>query len=192
MKKTTLLSILFLLILSGCSNRQHYGNIATAPVTSGDIATQNTYPEITIPSLSRDPEDLVNPDPSTHEAAISAPPGDTVSITEKLFVAQVNDIYYNADDYLGKTIQYEGIFHHYEDPVTGLIYFSVLRYGPGCCGIDDVVGFEVIWDHAYPETNDWVFVQGILEEYEEGDRKYLRIALTEISVLPTRGMEFVS
>ena len=32
-------------------------------------------------------------------------------------------------------------------------YDSVIRYGPGCCGVDANCGFEVIWDHEYPDQD---------------------------------------
>jgi uncharacterized membrane protein YcgQ (UPF0703/DUF1980 family) len=114
-----------------------------------------------------------------------------VEIKEKLFVAQSNDIYLNAKNYLGRAIKYEGIFKIYEAPDSGQKYYSVIRYGPGCCGIDLNAGFEVRWDKAYPAEDDWVEVTGILEEYTEADGKYLRLALSSLKVLPVRGQEYV-
>jgi uncharacterized membrane protein YcgQ (UPF0703/DUF1980 family) len=116
---------------------------------------------------------------------------EVIEIKDKLFVAQSNDIYYNAEDYLGKTITYEGIFDAYEAP-GGEFFYSVIRYGPGCCGIDANPGFEVGWSGGYPEPDDWVKVTGILEAYEEDGYKYLRLALTGYEVMPERGQENVT
>jgi uncharacterized membrane protein YcgQ (UPF0703/DUF1980 family) len=113
-------------------------------------------------------------------------------IREKMFIAQSNDIYFNPEDYLGKTIKYEGIFQEYPVPEENLIYRSVIRYGPGCCGIDANAGFEVIWDKDYPEQDDWVEVVGKLVQYEEYGTKYLRIELSSLTVLEERGLEYVS
>ena len=63
---------------------------------------------------------------------------------------------------------------------------------PGCCGDDGEAGFEVRWEGEYPEQNDWVEAVGILEAYEEEGYQYLRLALSSLTVLPTRGAEFVS
>jgi uncharacterized membrane protein YcgQ (UPF0703/DUF1980 family) len=115
-----------------------------------------------------------------------------IEIKEKMFVAQTNDVYYNAEDYLGKTIKYEGIFDQYTWEENGVTYCSVFRYGPGCCGTDANAGFEVIWDNAYPEPNDWVEAVGVLEEYDEDGYTYLRLALTSLTVLDTRGEEYVT
>jgi len=113
-------------------------------------------------------------------------------IKEKMFIAQTNDIYFNPEEYLGKAIKYEGIFCVDEDPETDQKYYTVIRYGPGCCGVDANAGFEVIWNEEYPNQNDWVEVIGVLEEYEYDGYKYLRLALTSLTVLPTRGAEYVS
>jgi uncharacterized membrane protein YcgQ (UPF0703/DUF1980 family) len=120
--------------------------------------------------------------------------GSVIEIKEKMFIAQTNDIYYNANDYLGKTIKYEGIFGWF-DSEGGERYYSVIRYGPGCCGIDANAGFEVQWSAdglGYPDQNDWVEVVGTLEEYEEFGYSFLRLDLDSIKVLPERGAEFVS
>ena len=131
-------------------------------------------------------------DNNRHNTAVQAPSGDVIEINERIFIAQTNDVYYNPEDYLGKTIKYEGIFDVYTAPETGEKYYAVIRYGPGCCGNDGNVGFEVIWNNDYPNQDDWVEAVGILEDYEEGGFLYLRLALTSLTVLPVRGAENVS
>jgi len=120
---------------------------------------------------------------------------EVVVITEKMFVAQTNDVYLNSDDYLGKTIQYEGLFQSWTDQSTGITYYTVIRYGPGCCGNDANCGFEVIWktpDAAYPGENDWVAVSGILEAYLEFGSTYLRLELVSLEKTPQSGSEYVT
>ena len=126
-----------------------------------------------------------------HNLALEEPTGDVIEIKEKMFVAQTNDVYYNPEDYLGKTLKYEGLFDAYDDPSNGQTYYAVIRYGPGCCGIDLNAGFEVKWNDDYPKPNDWVEAVGVLEEYEEDGQKYLRLALSSLTVLPVRGAETV-
>jgi len=114
-----------------------------------------------------------------------------VEINESQFLAQTTEIYYNSADYIGKTIKYEGIFSVYEVSKTDKCYL-VTRYGPGCCADDSEVGFEIQWDGVYPAENDWVEITGILEEYTNNSKKYLRIAVSELNVLTKRGAETVS
>jgi uncharacterized membrane protein YcgQ (UPF0703/DUF1980 family) len=118
-----------------------------------------------------------------------------LEITEKMFIAQVNDVYLNSDDYLGKTIKLEGIFkseQFYEDDET---YCFVIRYGPGCCGTDGNAGFEVKWDkdreQSYPAVESWVEAIGTLKTETEGDYQYLYLDLSSLAVLSKRGAETV-
>jgi Predicted membrane protein len=115
---------------------------------------------------------------------------EVIEIKEKMFIAQTNDIYVNASDYLGKTIKYEGIFA--SQTSSEQTYYMVIRFGPGCCGDDGNVGFEVTWDKHYPNPNDWVEAVGVLEEYEENGYNYLRLALISLTGLSERGAELVT
>jgi len=115
-----------------------------------------------------------------------------VEIKEKMFVTQVNDVYLNPEDYLGKTIKLEGVFKN-EKSYDGEQYCFVIRYGPGCCGNDGIVGFEIKWDEdnakPYPKDDSWVESTGVLKQYEvEG---YLYLDLISLNVLNKRGAETV-
>jgi len=116
-----------------------------------------------------------------------------VEIKEKMFVSQVNDVYLNTDDYIGKTIKLEGLFQ--KEQGYDKEYCFVIRYGPGCCGFDGNVGFEVAWEQeqqkSYPEDNAWVEATGELKTYEEDDYKYLYLDLASLNVLSRRGSEIV-
>jgi len=120
---------------------------------------------------------------------------DIIVIKEKMFVTQVNDIYLNSEDYLGKTIKLQGVFKA-EQPYEGDPYCFVLRYGPGCCGFDGNVGFEIKWDETraqpFPKEDSWVETTGILKQYEEdGYDQYLYLDLISLNVLNKRGSEIV-
>jgi len=122
--------------------------------------------------------------------------GEVVEITEALFVSQLNDVYLNLDDYVGKTIKFEGMFMQYTWEIMGMTYYVVYRDSPGCCGNDGQAGFEVIWpegsNKGYPNDNDWCEVVGRLETYEENGFTYPRIVLDTLTVKQERGAEFVS
>jgi len=117
-----------------------------------------------------------------------------VEIKEKMFLAQVNDVYLNPEDYLGKTIKLEGIFK--EEQGHEKSYCFVIRYGPGCCGNDGNAGFEVAWtkedERPYPAVDSWVEATGELKSYEEdGYSRYLYLDLSSLNVLSSRGAEMV-
>ncbi|MDR1106121.1 MAG: metal ABC transporter permease [Treponema sp.] len=121
-----------------------------------------------------------------------------VEIREKMFIAQTNDVYLNAEDYVGKTIRLQGLFKIEQYAGIEAPYCFVLRYGPGCCGNDGNAGFEVAWDKEsseedlYPEIDNWVEAEGELKYYEEDGYPYLYIALSSLRVLEERGAEFVT
>jgi uncharacterized membrane protein YcgQ (UPF0703/DUF1980 family) len=123
---------------------------------------------------------------------------ETVYIREKMFIAQVNDVYLNQEDYIGKTIKLEGLFKAEQSTESDKTYCFVLRYGPGCCGSDGNAGFEVAWNKeetatkSYPQEDDWVEAVGILQTYEEDGYPYLDLDLSELNVLDKRGAEYVT
>jgi len=119
-----------------------------------------------------------------------------IEIKEKMFISQVNDVYLNKDDYLGKTIKLEGLFKMEQG--YDKAYCFVLRYGPGCCGYDGNVGFEVSWnkdketEKSYPGEDSWVEATGELKTYEEdGYNEFLYLDLVSLNVLDKRGQETV-
>lgn len=120
--------------------------------------------------------------------------GEVMEITEKLFTQQINFIYYNPDEYLGRTIRYEGIFDYYTLE-NGEQCAYVFRYGPGCCENDANVGFEVYWPDETQfkaQANDWVKVTGTIQHVYHDGLQYLALELTEFEVMDERGAETVT
>jgi uncharacterized membrane protein YcgQ (UPF0703/DUF1980 family) len=136
------------------------------------------------------------------EEVLPIPAGVDLVIREKMFIAQVNDVYINRNDYLGKTIMLEGLFKYGE--YGGREYCYVIRNGPGCCGDDGQVGFEVAWNQpdqppadasekkTYPRIDDWVEARGVLKRYEEQGQSFIYLALSNLEVMNNRrGAVFV-
>ena len=123
---------------------------------------------------------------------------DLVEIGDRLFIAQVSDIYTNLEAYLGRTVRYEGIFQTGVMPVTGEPFYFVIRNGPGCCGDDGAIGFAVAWPEGWPadvprpEPDDWVEVVGVFELYDQFGFDQLRVSLLSLTVMEERGVEFVT
>jgi len=122
--------------------------------------------------------------------------GPIVEIKEKFFIAQLNDIYLNANRYLGKTIKLEGIFSYDPEEEEQYRIYAVYRKGPGCCRDDGQALIEVAWpegtDTPYPKYEAWVEAVGILEEYKEGFSTFIRISLTSLEEKEERGAEYVA
>lgn len=114
-----------------------------------------------------------------------------IEIKERMFVQQCNDIYLNPDEYKDKIIKIEGMYDEYDSFTGDEKYSYVVRYGPGCCGDDGLVGFEFIYDGDIPKVNDWIQVLGTLDTVDEGDYEYIVLKALEVNVLDVRGEEFV-
>ena len=176
--KAALASLILVVFTVGCGNKK--GGTPNIP-------------------LAAKPASAVSAGASTKEEALPLPAGVDLVIREKMFIAQVNDVYQNRNDYLGKTIKLEGLFKQGQYGENTFCY--VIRNGPGCCGDDGQVGFEVYWNEpavvsaeeqeSYPKVDDWVEAQGVLRRYVMDGSGYLYLDLTELNVLEKRGAEFV-
>lgn len=118
---------------------------------------------------------------------------DVITIREKVFLAQINDIYSNFEDYEKKTIVVEGMFSHFKDNGTGEKVPVVFRKGPGCCGNDGWGGFLLRGLKKEPKENDWVKVTGkpLLEKSKDGYYS-LYLKVEKIEVKKERGAETVT
>jgi len=110
---------------------------------------------------------------------------DTVVISERFFVHEMQEVVFNHQQYLGRTIQFEGMFRII--PMGGIDRFLVMRYMVGCCG-EEPVGLEVVMENIPAfDYNAWVEVTGILEM----NNGFLVLQLTNIVELDERGLEVV-
>jgi len=124
---------------------------------------------------------------------------DVLVIGERVFVAQVSSVFMNLEQYLGRTVRYEGGFKSGIMPLTGQPFYYVVRYGPGCCGpTDGLIGFEVAWPGGWPEgfeptqPGDWVEVIGVFELYDAYGFDQLRVSLLSLTVQEEGGSPFVT
>jgi len=86
-------------------------------------------------------------------------------ISNQFFTQEMMAIMFDSDNFLGRTINYEGVFMSaFCDIVEGTFYY-VAQFGDDCCG-EDVVGFELYLDKFSEVTPfTWVEVTGVLEEH---------------------------
>lgn len=87
---------------------------------------------------------------------------EVIVITDRLFITQLHDISQERNHYMGRTIQIEGR-NHFVDFSGNDLYF-IVRYTRGCCGEQNLTGFQVYFDdHPIPDNGAWVRVVGTLE-----------------------------
>ena len=116
-----------------------------------------------------------------------------VEIRDRFFITQVMDIHINADEYVGRTIRYEGIFLTTHWAATGEDYHQVIRYVDDCCGDGGIIGFMIYLGDIEPLPDDaWVEVTGVLEWFEIGGFRFPRLAAVSVTEMSERGEEIVS
>ena len=155
MKKILLIGVVVLMLgLAGCSENNSENTIGTENLSGSeayndlndnvnDYSEYNYNENIRIPYLVNFPEEGI------------------IEVTEPNFADQMLHLKMNSDDFLGRTIRYEGEFlsSYWGDEV---LYF-VARLEGGCCG---VYGFEVYLNEIYSVSyGTWVEVKGVLEEF---------------------------
>ena len=87
-----------------------------------------------------------------------------IEIKDEYFIGATNDVYYNLDSYLGKTIKMQGFIYEYD--IDGEKCYAVVRNSPGCCGNDGLAGLDIIYDGEYPSPNTWVEIVGVIDKIE--------------------------
>ena len=189
MKKpgTLFLAIVLLgILISGCGAKKEMDGRSQSP----DSAAQSQKTEL-------NPQAQFPTSPPSDPPSASSPPetsadGNTLIISEKMFLTQINDIFYNFDLYKDKTIVVEGMYMLFfnQDGVQDTP--AVYRRGPGCCGNDGWGGFLLKYDGDYPEDNAWIKVTGTPELVNNEYFPDLYLNVSSIEVLEERGEEFVS
>jgi uncharacterized membrane protein YcgQ (UPF0703/DUF1980 family) len=118
--------------------------------------------------------------------------GNVVEIGDKLFIQRCNDLYMNPADYEERLVRIEGICDVWEE--GGETRYAVYRRTPGCCGDDGVMGFAFSYDGEEElRLDDWISVTGeVISGTDEYGYATVELAAGEVSVLPERGVEFVT
>ncbi|MDD4067050.1 MAG: hypothetical protein PHH22_03655 [Clostridia bacterium] len=112
-----------------------------------------------------------------------------VVISDKYFITQLNEIYLNTEDYLGKVIEIEGF------PLSNGQYNFVARYGPGCCSNDAIAYLEYEYDKDLEliDEKDWIKIIGeICKGKDENGSEYIYIDASSVEKKDIRGVDTVT
>ncbi len=196
----TLLLILMLCVMSGCGNENpasHQAKTTEASTTAEPATTQKEQEEETeafdeeeTKTSDDDYAQYIDNSENTAEPRQYSEDEIDIDITEKLYVSFINNIYVNAENYIGDMIRIEGMY--LGETYEGNQYYYVYRKGPGCCGNDgNMCGFEFTYNGDMPEDGDWIEVVGTLRQYMEGQLAYLTLDAISVTVKEERGAEEV-
>ena len=99
--------------------------------------------------------------------------------------AQVYNLCYEPEAYLGKIIRMAGYYSAYEDTEKDVVYHAcVIPDATACCaqGIEFVLAGEHSWPEDYPEEATDIIVTGRLETYEEDGYMFLHLVDATVEV----------
>lgn len=191
-------------VFISCSSKQKgfsvSGPVAATPVQSDEVKDANELPlnedEEFLAMIEKYESGEIEQEPPRNQEyveqpQIDIPEGDILEIKDKMFLTQINDIYFNYERYKDKTIIVEGMFTYLESYFDNSKFPAVYRRGPGCCGNDGWGGFILDWKGTYPELEAWIKVVGkpVIKEYKGYQDLYLEVV--SLDVKQERGLEFV-
>ena len=104
-------------------------------------------------------------------------------LSSTVVYAQVYNLMYDTESWLGKIIRMAGYYNYYDDTEHGVVYHAcIVPDATACCtqGIEFVWAGEHIWPDDYPEIGTDIVVTGRLEIYEEDGRQYLHLVDSEV------------
>jgi hypothetical protein len=97
--------------------------------------------------------------------------------------AQVYNMMYEPESYLGRVIRIAGYYNAFADKDRGIVYHAcIVPDATACCaqGIEFVLAGEHSWPEDYPEDGTDIVVTGRLELYEEDGRQYLHLVDSDL------------
>ncbi|MDR1705977.1 MAG: hypothetical protein LBS19_15015 [Clostridiales bacterium] len=107
---------------------------------------------------------------------------DLVGMNSNVIYALVYNMMMNPEEYVGKTIRTDGLFHsEYWEPTDNYYQYVLIPDAAACC----VQGLEIIWRGGhefpgdYPEENAPIIVAGMYKSYEEQGETYYYIDVSE-------------
>lgn len=115
---------------------------------------------------------------ATDEAEYSSSDSDYVDLTilsSTVVYAEVYNMMYYPENYIGKTIKMKGLYDDYFDETTGKRYHAcIIMDATACCaqGIEFVLTDDYEYPADYPQEADDITVEGVFDVYTEESGEY--------------------
>ncbi|MBO4637326.1 MAG: hypothetical protein J5685_09300 [Clostridiales bacterium] len=165
LNKTAYILVIFL--LTCCL----YGCRYSSPETSGESVTQATEASADVSTAS----DTECESDTSDQASSGGVDIDLTTMSATMVYAEVYNMIYMPDDFVGKTVKMEGSFLTMLDEQTGIRYYGcVIQDATACCsqGLDFEVAGDLIYPDDFPAVGEDITVTGTYDYYMEGDLMY--------------------
>jgi hypothetical protein len=143
-------------------------NEKTAPTTTSETTSETTVTPITI----------APPEPSGFDDVderFKGTKGIDIDLTKgnaNLVYAQVYDMMYSPESYIGKKVKVEGTFTYYHNEETDKYYYACfIADAAACCqqGIEFEPAKKVKFPDDFPKVGAKIIVTGVFYTYKEGN-----------------------
>lgn len=159
-QKLSCLSICACLMLTGCgsalngnSNLQPEGEPSQVEAVDKEAGQATSEQEVAVEDGN---------EPAGYLNDLQPPEGVDYMIGDENFVTDTDKLYNNLSDYIGKTLQYEGMVTQLEEGRTAIIRLYDLPHEEHAHEI--YVGLDAVYQETWPEEKTWVRVTGVIEE----------------------------
>ena len=191
MKKIVIpvLVISLMLSLTGCADNGANGRVMNQStgikdVIQSGIASENektaptTTTSETTSETTQTPITVAPPDPDSHgeiDEKFKGTKGIDIDLTKgnaNLVYAQVYDMMYSPESYIGKKVKVEGTFTYYHNEETDKYYYACfIADAAACCqqGIEFEPAKKVKFPDDFPKVGTKILVTGTFYTYKEGN-----------------------
>ncbi|MCD7845811.1 MAG: hypothetical protein LUG57_08185 [Oscillospiraceae bacterium] len=112
----------------------------------------------------------------TASAGTSSLDVDLTALSSTMVYAEVYNMMYTPDDYMGKTVRMTGTFAVYEG--EGRNYYAcIVADAAACCsqGIEFVLDGDYSYPEDYPALGSTITVSDVFDTYYEGEYMYVQL-----------------
>lgn len=211
MKKTVCLFLMFLLAVSfsGCGDKAEPAKTETPAATAVPVTEAPASPKPASPEPEPATPEPATPEPapaaaeplSSEVSAASAPAWyvkaedcapvdvDLTPLSITMLYAQVTQMNYSPQEYIGKRVKTVGQFAYYPmadengNPIEGQGYYVCLvNDSTACCssGLEFILKGDPKYPEDYPKQNSVITVAGEFQTYYEGEYMYSHLVNAEI------------
>ncbi len=108
---------------------------------------------------------------------------DFTTMSDTIVTAQVLDMMWNPDAYVGKVFKMYGEYYSkYFEQIETQQHYIIINDATGCCP----QGIEIVAEGAatYPAQNEIIEIVGTFERAEIGGLEFYRVVTEDVTVLP--------
>jgi hypothetical protein len=179
--------------MTGCAEKN--------PADSDTPALQHNTTQSYIDSLQRLIEEKITDVPETAEKAETPPIAgipeetskssggvdvDLTDLSSTMVFAEVSNIMYFPEEYIGKTVKINGLYNSwYFEPTDTYYSHVIIEDALACCssGLEFTLGENYAFPEDYPQNDTRIEITGVFDSYDELGLTYYHIKADSMTVV---------